>query len=92
MATPITHKRTSALAVGDIVQRYDMRVELVSENKLVTADRTLRSFQGRVLNPEEVDPRFIPVSWRTEPRFPEFAPGTYWAIQGNDFVTWRVEA
>jgi hypothetical protein len=83
---------TLELNTGDIVWTHGMRVELGARGSRVTGnDKIVVWFAGRVLNPNDVNARLVPVSFRTDDRYPDYAPGTFWQIQGNDLADWNRE-
>lgn len=89
--TPATERvNTHLLATGDIVHTWGMRVLLGERGEChdQSTGRTVVWFAGTVTNPDAVDPRLVPLSFRYHP---DYAPGTYWVIQGNDLATWARE-
>lgn len=83
---------TPELREGDIVCAYGMRIKLGERHIDPRADRDVVWFLGTILNVEEVDANgWVPRGWRTNDRYPEFEPGTFWQVQGNELATWARE-
>lgn len=93
--TATTTKNTTQLVVGDVVWSNGMQLELVAGGPSVTEG--VFRFDGRILNVDVVDAAgVVPAGWRVRHLpsgliDPDFARGTYWAVQGNHLATWHVE-
>lgn len=92
---PTTERvNTHDLKTGDIVWTHGMRVACGARGERYDAStgRTVVWFHGIILNRADVDAAgLISVGFRTDTRFPGYAPGTFWQIQGNELAYWNRE-
>lgn len=82
-------KRTSELAVGDIVNCHGMRCEIVTPIQESKAHSVPGVFYTRALvtNRDEVSRDSVPFGWTRDD------DGIHrWTIQGNDLAEWYVYA
>lgn len=79
---------TPDLRTGDVIRLHGMRIELGPRGER----GGVVWFLGKILNVEEVDADgFVPRSLRTDSRHPEYPPGAFWQVQGNELAHWHLE-